>query len=153
VVFYIGLSQLFNMSAGLNGEIIINSKYYRYDLFASVFLVFVTIATNFLLIPEYGINGAAMATAISILLFNFSRFIIIKVKMNMYPFSLKTIYTFLLLFGIYFLLYFFPNSGKAFLDIIWRSLAVLIIFIPLGYYLNLSEDINKFIIEIRKKYF
>ena len=146
VVFYIGLSQLFNMSAGLNGEIIINSKYYRYDLFASVFLVFVTIATNFLLIPEYGINGAAMATAISILLFNCSRFIIIKVKMNMHPFSLKTIYTVLLLFGINFLLYFFPNSGKAFLDIIWRSLAVLIIFIPLGYYLNLSEDINNLLL-------
>ena len=146
VVFYIGLSQLFNMSAGLNGEIIINSKYYRYDLFASLFLVFVTIATNFLLIPEYGINGAAMATAISILLFNFSRFIIIKVKMNMHPFSLKTIYTVLLLFVIYFLLYFLPNSGETFLDIIGRSLAVLLIFIPLGYYLNLSEDINNLLL-------
>ncbi|MDA0765111.1 MAG: polysaccharide biosynthesis C-terminal domain-containing protein, partial [Proteobacteria bacterium] len=106
-----------------------------------------------LLIPEYGINGAAMATAISILLFNVIRFIIIKVKMNIQPFSVKTIYTVLLLFGIFFLLYFLPNSGRAFLDIIWRSLAVLLIFIPLGYYLNLSEDINKFIIEIRKKYF
>ena len=153
VVFYIGLSQLFNMVSGLNAQIIINSEYYRYDLFTSVFLVFVTIATNFILIPKYGINGAAMATAISILLFNLIRLVLIKVKMNMHPFSLRTMYTVLLLLGIYLLLYSLPGSGYAFLDIVWKSLLVLIIFIPSVLYLNLSEDINNTIIDARKNLF
>ena len=39
VVFYIGVAQLFNMVSGLNAQIIINSKYYRYDLYTSLFLV------------------------------------------------------------------------------------------------------------------
>jgi O-antigen/teichoic acid export membrane protein len=118
VVFYIGLSQLFNMASGLNGQIILNSKYYRYDLFTSVFLVFVTITTNFFLILNYGINGAAMATAISILLFNLIRLILIKVKMNMHPFSLQTFYTILLLFGLYFLLNFLLLFFRYYLEII-----------------------------------
>ena len=153
VVFYIGFSQLFNMASGLNGQIMINSKYYRYDLFTSVFLVFLTIAMNFLLIPKYGINGAAMATAISILLFNLIRLVLIKVKMNMHPFSLRTIYTFLLLLGIYLLLYSLPGSAYTFLDIVWKSLLVFIIFIPSVLYLNLSEDINNTIIDASKNLF
>ena len=31
VVFFIGLSQLFNVAMGVNGAIILNSKYYRFD--------------------------------------------------------------------------------------------------------------------------
>ncbi len=153
VVFYIGFSQLINMVSGLNAQIIINSKYYRYDLITSVFLVFVTILTNFLLIPKYGINGAAMATAISILLFNLIRLILIKVKMNMHPFSLQSIYTILLLLGIYFIISFIPNFGYAFLDIICKSIAVFVLFIPSLIYLNLSEDINKTIIELSNSIF
>ena len=151
VVFYIGIAQLFNMASGLNGQIMINSKYYRYDLFTSVFLVFVTIGMNYLLIPRYGINGAAMATAISIFLFNFIRLVLVQIKMKMHPFSLKTLYTVLLLFIMYFCLYYFlPNSSYHFLDIIWKSVLILIIFLPSIFYLNLSEDINQFIIELRE---
>jgi O-antigen/teichoic acid export membrane protein len=130
VVFFIGFSQLFNMVSGLNAQIIINSKYYKYDLYTSIFLVFVTIGANYFLIPKYGINGAAMATAISILLFNFIRLALIFVKINMHPFSFKTIYTILLLFVIYFTLCYLPNSGYAILDIFWKSLLVCIISVP-----------------------
>jgi len=94
-----------------------------------------------------------MATAISILLFNIIRLALIKARMDMHPFSLKTIYTILLLSGIYFILSFLPNSGYAFLDIIWRSVAVFVIFIPSLAYLELSEDINKIMIDFRKNIF
>ena len=149
VVFYIGLAQLFNMASGLNAQIINNSKYYRYDLYTSIFLVFVTILTNYLLIPEYGINGAAMATAISIFLFNLIRLILIKVKMNMQPFSIQTIYTVLMLCIIYFSINFLPNSGYNFIDIIWKSILVLIISVLCVMFFNLSEDITKAINEVR----
>ena len=152
VVFYISIAQLFNMITGINGTIIVNSKYYRYDLYTNVILVFVTIVTNYLLIPEYGIDGAAMATAISVLLFNLIRLILIKVNMNMHPFNLRTIKTILLLFVIFFILDFLPNSGYVFVDIIWKSLVVFILFILAVLYFNLSEDINKLIIELRKRF-
>jgi O-antigen/teichoic acid export membrane protein len=152
VVFYIAIAQLFSMANGINGTIIVNSKYYRYDLYTNVILVFVTIVTNYLLIPEYGIDGAAMATAISVLLFNLIRLILIKVNMNMHPFNLRTIKTILLLFVIFFILDFLPNSSYVFVDIIWKSLVVFILFILAVLYFNLSEDINKLIIELRKRF-
>jgi len=151
VVFYISIAQLFNMITGINGTIIVNSKYYRYDLYTNVILVVTTVITNYFLILKYGIDGAAMATAISISLFNFIRLILIKVKMNMHPFSLQTIKTILLLFVMFFALDFLPNSSYAFVDIIWKSIVVFILFISAVMYFKLSEDINEVIIEVRKK--
>jgi len=152
VVLFIGLSQLFNISTGINGVIIVNSKHYRYDLITNVILVFLTIGTNYFFIPIYGINGAAMATAISVLLFNLIRLVLIKVKMNMHPFSLQTLKTILLLFVVYFLLGLLPNTNYAFADIIWKSILVFSIFIPTVLYLNLSEDINKIRDDIKSRF-
>jgi len=151
VVFYISIAQLFNMITGINGTIIVNSKYYRYDLYTNVILVLATVATNYFLILKYGIDGAAMATAISISLFNLIRLILIKVKMNMHPFNLQTIKTIMLLFVMFFTLDFLPDSNYAFVDIIWKSIVVFILVIPAIMYFKLSEDINKLIIEVRKK--
>ena len=62
VVLYIGLSQLFHMANGLNGAIIVNSRYYRYDLYTNILLVFLTIVTNYLFIKSlnFGINGVRL---------------------------------------------------------------------------------------------
>ena len=151
VVFYIGLSQLFNIASGVNGTIIINSKYYRYDLYTSVILVFITIATNYILIPKYGIDGAAMATAISVLLFNMIRLVLIKVKMNMQPFSKQTVITFLVLLFVYFIVDLFPLSSVVIFDIIWKSLLALLLFVPIVLKLNLSEDISGIVKDLKNR--
>jgi O-antigen/teichoic acid export membrane protein len=161
VVFYIALAQLFNVGAGLNGTIIVTSKYYRYDLYTNVILVFVTIITNYLLIPEssplssygiVGINGAAFATAISVLLFNLIRLILIKVKFGIQPFSIKTLYTLVLLAVIYSLSNYIPISGNVYFDLLWRSFYILVLFVPAMLWLNLSEDINKIVVDVRKRF-
>ena len=75
VVLYIGLSKLFSVATGVNGQIIVNSKYYRFDLYSNFILLIITIFTNYIFIPEssplseysiVGINGAAFATALSV---------------------------------------------------------------------------------------
>lgn len=152
VVMYIGLAQLFNVAAGLNGSIIVNSKYYKYDLVTNILLVVLTIISNYLLIPKYGINGAAMATAFSVFLFNLIRLILIKVKMGLQPFSLKTLYTVLILFAVYGISIYLPLSGNLYLDIVWKTFVVLAIFIPLLLNLELSEDINKVVNDVRKRF-
>ena len=151
VVFFIGISQLFNIASGLNGAIIVNSKYYRYDLYTNILLVFLTIATNYILIPIYSIDGAALATAISVLIFNLIRMYIIKIKMNMHPFSLNTIRTICLLLILYLFVNILPNTNYAFLDIVWKSSIVLTIYLPAVLYFNLSEDINAIFNELISK--
>ena len=157
VVFYIAIAQLFNMATGINSTIIMYSRYYRYDLYTNIFLVFITILSNYFLIQEYGIDGAAMATALSILLFNLIRLVLIKVKMDMHPFSFQTIKTIFLILIFYFAFaYYFNNifySSYAFVDIICKSLVICILFITAVMYFSLSDDIKKFVIEIKKNIF
>jgi O-antigen/teichoic acid export membrane protein len=152
VVFYIGLSQLFNIASGVNGAIIINSKYYKYDLYTNILLVGITITSNLILIPKYGIDGAAMATAISVLLFNLIRLVLIKVKMNMHPFSFNTLKTIIVLLVIYYLHQYLPKSTIVLIDIFWKSSITIMLYIPLVLWLNISEDITNFTEELRKKF-
>jgi len=152
VVFYIGLSQLFNIASGVNGAIIVNSKYYKYDLYTNILLVGITIASNLILIPKYGIDGAAMATAISVLIFNLIRLVLIKVKMNMHPFSLNSLKTIIVLFVIYYLHQYLPKSTIVLIDIFWKSSITIMIYIPLVLWLNLSEDMTAIISDLKGRF-
>ena len=97
VVFYIGLSRLFILSTGISGPIIVYSKYYRINLIFNLFLVGFTIVSNFILINKYGMVGAAMATAISFLIYNILKLIYIQYRFKMQPFTIETIKTILVL--------------------------------------------------------
>jgi O-antigen/teichoic acid export membrane protein len=135
----------------LNGEIIINSKFYKYDLYSNIFLVFLTIATNYYFIQKFGIEGAAMATAISILIFNLTRLIILKINLNIQPFTVKTLYTILLLAILYIIINKLPSISFPLVNIIYKSFVAIIIFTPSLYLLNLSEDITSFLNDLRSK--
>ncbi|HYG14358.1 MAG TPA: oligosaccharide flippase family protein, partial [Bacteroidia bacterium] len=52
-VFYIGISQLFNMSTSVNGTILGLSKYYKFGFFATLGLGVISFCTNYLLISRY----------------------------------------------------------------------------------------------------
>lgn len=87
VVFWIGIGQLVNIAAGLNGSIIATSRYYRVDLYSILILLGLTVLTNLLLIPEYGVNGAAAATCLSLLAYNVFKTVYVKIKFGLQPFN------------------------------------------------------------------
>ena len=150
VVFFIGLSQLFNVAMGVNGAIILNSKYYRFDLYANLFLLAVTFLSNYLFIPDssplkelgiVGINGAAFATALSIFLFNFIKFVFIYVKVKLHPFDIKTLYSILLLLFVYYVVDSLSLELNPYLNILLNSSISLIIFVPILLYTKLSLEL------------
>ena len=156
IVLFISISQLFNISTGLNGLIISNSKYYKFDLYSNFILLLITFFTNFIFIPVnsplanydiVGINGAAFATALSVSFYNTTKLIYLYWKLKIQPFNIKTLYTILLLISIITLSYFIPKFENLFVNISFRSFFVLIIFLPFTYWLKLSDDIIKIIRE------
>jgi len=151
VVLFIGLAQLFNVATGVNGSIIIYSKYYRFNMVSNILLLIITIAFNYILIPKYGINGAAIATAISVFLFYTTKMIFVYVKMGMHPFSIKTLYTIFLLLITLFIVSQIPITNNIYLDIIFRSLLAILFFVPFMLWLKLSEDINKVVLDFWRK--
>ena len=70
VFLFLGLGWVVNMYVGLNSTILMTSKKYRYEFMLSILLVGLTVLTNALMIPRWGMNGAALATMISLLVFN-----------------------------------------------------------------------------------
>lgn len=143
VVFYIGLSKLFDMATGVNQEIVGTSKYYKIDLLFYIFLAVVGVITNVIFIPKYGITGAAMASAISIFLFNTIRFFFLFYVFRIQPFSLNTLKVlavFILTFLISYLISPFHNF---ILDIFLRSLLIIILFGGLVLLMNVSKDVKK----------
>ena len=78
-----------DMYSGLNGTILVTSKKYRYDFTFSLMLVALTVASNALLIPRWGMTGAALATMITVLAYNAIRIASVWKFYRIQPFALS----------------------------------------------------------------
>lgn len=151
VVLIIGLAQLFNMGTGNNGIIILQSKYYRVDLIFVAILLILTVATNYLLIPVYGITGAAMATALTIFINNVLTLFFVWWKMDMQPFdkqSVKVLVISAVALGVNYLI---PVMPHFILDILVRSALITLVYGGLTLYWNISEDIDRLVSNVVQK--
>jgi len=151
VVVVIGLAKLINMATGLNGHIIINSRFYRYDLYTNILLLILTIATNLLLIPVYGIVGAALATAISIFVFNFVKFIIVWIKFDMQPFRWNAAAILGIAAVCLYVSELIPYMANFFVDVSVRSLIILLLFSSAMILFRLSDDFKNLALESLKR--
>ena len=143
VVLFIALGKLSDMAFGVNGEIIVMSNYYRFNVIAISILAILTIVLNYYLIPLYGIEGAAMASFAAMLSFNLIKFIFVWLKFGLQPFSKKSL-LFLLIIAFTLLgEYLLPAFNHELLDLVVRSLIITILLIVPTYYLKVSEEFNQ----------
>ncbi len=141
VIFFIGLARLIDMITGVNGVIVAVSKIYRYTAFIGIGLVVLTIGTNLWLIPRFGIVGAALATAIAMLVYNTIRIILVWVKLGMQPFSWKTAVSVLVVSASAWICSYFPSAGHDFLDILIKCTGCTLLIAGGVYGLKLSDDL------------
>ena len=143
VVYVIGLSKLIIMSFSYNSELISLSKHYRFTVITIIILAFISIILNLILIPKYGMIGAAYASLISISFYNIIKFIFIKVKMKISPFSINS-FKIIIVGLIVFIIanYLIPSLSNPLLDILMKSLTTTSIYIVILYKLNVSRKFN-----------
>lgn len=142
VIFYIGLTRLLDMLSGVNNEILLQSKYYKFNLGSILILVFFIIYTNTIFIPWMGIEGAALATLISYFLFNAGKFIFLWIKFDMHPFTYKTLVVIALGLVTLPVVGYVPATSWVLIDILIKSVIVTVIFLGTILALKISEDIN-----------
>ena len=128
VVFYVALAKLITMMFGSGNAIITNSKYYRFDLLFGLMLVFITVGLNLMLIPTYGIDGAAMATALTVTVYGFLRMAFVWFLFKVHPFSKKTPISLLAILTVYLFVDNLAFTDNAIFNIIVRSLLIIILF-------------------------
>lgn len=151
VIIIIGISKLIDMMAGVNGAIILNSKYYRFDLISMIILIIFSIGLNYWLIPILGMTGAAIATATSLFLYNLIKGIYVWVKFKMQPFSSRILvligFSSIVLFGSLQTPYF----DNTYLDILIRSVVITLIYSFGVLSLNISNEVNAIWKDLRSK--
>ncbi len=143
VVFFIGISKLSEMFFGVSQEVLIATKYYRYNLYLIPFLIVVTVLSNYMLIPVYGIVGAALATAITAVLYSLSRFLVIVYLLGMSSLSIGQIKV-LLVLALVMLVYWFKPIffDNCYLEILFNCVVISIVFIGGNLLLKSSVELN-----------
>ncbi|MFM9143182.1 MAG: lipopolysaccharide biosynthesis protein, partial [Bacteroidota bacterium] len=151
VVLWIGLARWFDMSNGLNTEIILNSPYYRFNLASILFLGLISFTANYFMIPALGLTGAAAGSTLSILLFNGLKGGFLWFKLRIQPFGKSTGQALLLLLGMYGLglltQTLFPSNYASVLEILWtvlwQSTLTIVVFVGILYRTRLSPEIHQ----------
>lgn len=91
VCILLSLGAVINMATGVNSSIINNSsKYYVSMIFMGILIV-IAVTLNILLIPRYGIAGAAIATGVSSIVFNIMKLIYIRKVFKLQPYTMATL--------------------------------------------------------------
>ncbi|HEX9981115.1 MAG TPA: oligosaccharide flippase family protein [Flavobacterium sp.] len=144
-VFTIGLSKYFDLVLGNNNAIIFNSKYYRMVLLLGLLLAFVAISLNMLFIPMFGINGAAIATLISVTIYTSAKLMFVVKRLHLFPFTRQTLYALGLSILIFAIFYFWHFPVHPLGDIVLKSLLMTIVYGYLTYKFRLSPDVNQVI--------
>mgnify|MGYP000022395926 CR=1 FL=1 len=142
VVYIVSIAALINISTGINSAIIFYSKYYVLGTVLLVGTLLITILLNIILIPIYGIYGAAIASASGSLIYNFSKFCFIYYKFRFQPYSIKSFIILLLIFACTFIGYILPDvSSNAIINLFIKGSIVSMLYIVSIYQFELSPEI------------
>ncbi len=85
----LSVGQLINAASGPVGLMIVMSGRPGIELLSNVVVFILNITLNLLLIPKYGIEGAAIATAVSISTMNIVRLLAVRFIMHIHPYKLS----------------------------------------------------------------
>ncbi len=143
IVMAIGLAKLVDMATSINSQIINYSKYYRFNVVAILLMAVINIILNLVLIPKFQVIGAAMATFLSLTLYNLIKLIFIYLKFSIQPFSAQTLWVLgigALSFGLAYLI---PDMGHPIANLLLKSIVIASIYLTLTLKLEVSEDINE----------
>ncbi|RUT78748.1 lipopolysaccharide biosynthesis protein [Ancylomarina longa] len=142
VILFIGMSHVIQMLSGVSGTILQSSPHYRMQtLFLGIYSLLILI-TNIIMIPIWGINGAAVATLFSSFCFNFLKYLFLLKKYKFQAFNYKFLLVILIAMIAYLAGYFLPKLHWFVLDIAVRSGLVGAVYLILTYLLKISEDVN-----------
>jgi O-antigen/teichoic acid export membrane protein len=152
IFFFLGIAKLIDGLTGINTHILLYSSYYKYNLLFLVFLGMLNVFLNIVLIKQYDIAGAAIATLISLTLYNIAKFLFIKVKLGFSPFDINTIKVIVIGIAVFVIMSVFPSFVySSMVSIFIKSTIIFILFVGAIYASESSIDFNSFLLKNYKR--
>jgi O-antigen/teichoic acid export membrane protein len=153
VFFFIALGKIANLAEGLAGIIISNSNFYRYSVLMSFITTAVAIGANLFLIPRYGMTGAAMATAFSLLILSLYSIAIVYHKLKVHPFVRAHLHLMIVLVVILLVNQILNiDTGMFWLNVLCTNIIILLPTLWLIWKLKISEELNDQLSLVIKRY-
>lgn len=122
LVFVImGIAKLIDLGTGANAQILLLSKYWRFDFFTNMAYVLVSLPLNYFLIHKFNIYGPAWANLIALTIFNIVRFTYIWRFFRIQPFTRATLYAILIAAVCILGVSLIPMVVNIYVDVIIRS--------------------------------
>ncbi|HZY78060.1 MAG TPA: polysaccharide biosynthesis C-terminal domain-containing protein, partial [Cyclobacteriaceae bacterium] len=143
VVIFVGIGKLADMAFGPSSEIVVLSKYFWFNIVLIVVLAGTTIVANNILIPTYGINGAAVSIAFAVTMFNVVKYVFIWITMKIQPFNFATLVVIGISAATVGLNYILPTFDNIFMDLVFRSGIVTIFYGGLILLTKVSPEVNE----------
>jgi len=141
VFLFIGLMRIVDMGTGVNSQIIATSTFWRFEFLTGLILLTLTIFLSYILTKQIGVIGPAIADLIALIIYNGIRYVFLLRKFNMQPFTIKSLYTFLLAAAGYLVCHYLFSGLHGFWWICLRSIVFIIIYLPAIIYFKISPDI------------
>ena len=142
VVLIISSAKLIQMSFGCGPAILATSKFYKITLPFSIAMAVSVYFLNDYLIDLYGINGAAISTFIVLLIFTILKIIYIRYKVKLQPFNFNSIKIFTSILLIYFFNSYINLELSPLIEIIIRSIIILITYVLIIYFFGVSKKMK-----------
>ena len=111
------------------------------------------VACNVFFIDSYGLQGAAIATLLSLTVYNLVKYLFIRHYMKMTPFGLNTLKVIGIGILVFAILYVMPMPESNIVSIIVRSSLISSLFIGLVYLSKASLDFNNMIVKYGRMIF
>lgn len=152
IILILGLSVLINMGTGFNGEIITYSKYYKFNLVAIFILIFlnVTLIYVFINIFNLGLSAVALASLISMTVFNFAKLIFIYKKFGILPFDAAYLKIVVVLMAVLVILSFLPTFTNIIVNLLVKIVVCLLLNLTIIYKLKLIFSLNYWVDKLLK---
>ena len=151
VLFFVGLSNVVLMLSGISGVIIQNSPSYRKQSLFLILYAGIIVISNAIMIPLWGIVGAAIASFTASICFNLMKYLFLLRRYNFQPFNYRYLLVILSALISYFIAYQVPKLEGFIWDIILRSAMVGMIYIALSITFHISKDLNAFARKLIKR--
>ncbi len=119
VTIIMTIGSVINMGTGVNTPIISNSSKYYYNMIFLLILLAVAVGLNMILIPKFGIEGAAIATGLASTLFNLMKFFFIWKNFGFQPYDIRTLKTIIVIAISFLFAFYIPVPDNA-----WISMAI-----------------------------
>lgn len=158
VVLILSLVKILNTSLNVGATVLSYSKYYYYSLFLTIILTVSAIFLNIKLIPLYGMEGSAMASLFSYIVYYVLLLALVAHKIKVSPFSMRHFYMLVIIISLFIInwllaRYISTSIVSLFkvemigllLDAVIRTSVLSILAVWVIYKMKLSQQINDII--------